>query len=90
MDDADKGRLTTKVGLSGRMFLLVPAHPDCCGQNPQSHKMVVCGICSEYYAHTHTIVLLLFWNLSGTTRVSKHQKGKKQEGKPIWIYWSKR
>ena len=30
--------------------------------------------------HTHTIVLLLFWNLSGTTRVSRYQKGKKQGG----------
>ena len=28
--------------------------------------------------HTHacTVVLLLFWNLSGTTRVSRYQKGK--------------
>jgi len=40
--------------------------------------------------HTHTTVLLLFWNLSGTTRVSRHQKGKTIKVKPIWIYWSKR
>jgi len=26
--------------------------------------------------HTHTTVLLLFWNMSGTTRVSRYQKGK--------------
>ena len=26
--------------------------------------------------HTHTTVSLLFWNMSGTTRVSSHQKGK--------------
>jgi len=28
------------------MFLLVPAHPDCSGQNPESHKMAVsaCGL----------------------------------------------
>ena len=32
-------------------------------------------------SHTHTTVLLLFWNLSGTTRVSRFQKGKQQEGK---------
>jgi len=25
--------------------------------------------------HTHTTVLLLCWNLSGTTRVSRYQKG---------------
>jgi len=31
--------------------------------------------------HTHTIVLLLFWNLSGTIRVSRYQKDKNQEGK---------
>ena len=31
--------------------------------------------------HTHTTVLLLFWNLSGTTRVSRSQKGKTRKGK---------
>jgi len=35
-------------------------------------------------------VLLLFWNLSGTTRVSRYQKGKTRKVKTIWIYWSKR
>ena len=34
-----------------------------------------------FSSHTHTIVLLLFWNLSGTTRVSRYQRGKNQEGK---------
>jgi len=33
------------------------------------------------HTHTHTIVLLLFWNLSGTIRMSRYQKGKNQEGK---------
>jgi len=34
------------------------------------------------HTHTHnTIVLLFFWNLSGTTRVSRYQKGENQEGK---------
>jgi len=29
------------------MFLLVPAHPGCPGQNPKSRKMVVCVcVCS--------------------------------------------
>jgi len=28
--------------------------------------------------------------LSGTTRVSRYQKGKTSKVKPIWIYWSKR
>ena len=39
------------------------------------------GKIPEIHAHTHTVVLLLFWNLSGTTRVSRYQKGKNREGK---------
>jgi len=31
--------------------------------------------------HTHTAVLLLCWNLSGTTWVSRYQKGKTRKGK---------
>ena len=30
------------LGMSGKMFLLVPAHLSCPGQNPESGKMVVC------------------------------------------------
>jgi len=30
---------------------------------------------------THTTVLLLFWNLSGTTQVSRYQKGKTRKVK---------
>jgi len=26
----------------GKMYLLVPAHPDCPGQSPESHRMVLC------------------------------------------------
>ena len=33
------------------------------------------------HTHTHTTVLLLFWNLSGTTRVSRYQKGKSRKVK---------
>jgi len=33
------------------------------------------------HTHTHTTVLLLFWNLSGTTRVSRYQKGKTRKVK---------
>jgi len=29
-----------------------------------------------FYPYTHTTILLLFWNMSGTTRVSRYQKGK--------------
>ena len=31
--------------------------------------------------NTHTTVLLLFWNMSGTTRVSRYQKGKTRKVK---------
>jgi len=44
--------------------------------------------CCYYYYYYHFTAL---WILSGTTRVSRHQKDK--TGKvnvPIWIYWSKR
>jgi len=36
---------------------------------------------SPAQADIHTTVLLLFWNLSGTTRVSRYQKGKTWKGK---------
>jgi len=42
------------------------------------------------HTHTHTTVLLLVWNMSGSTRVSRYQKGNPRSLKPIWIYWSKR
>jgi len=45
----DRSRWRKQIGmiddhdeLSGWMFLLVPAHPGCPGQIPQSRKMVVC------------------------------------------------
>ena len=42
MDKSDKGRMMTMIGVSGWMFLLVPAHLGCLGQNPESRKAVVC------------------------------------------------
>ena len=41
--------------------------------------MVVSALSS--YTHTHTTVLLLFWNMSGTTWVSRYQKGKTRQVK---------
>ena len=38
-------------------------------------------IFSHVTLYNNTIVLLLFWNLSGTTRVSRYQKGKTRKGK---------
>jgi len=40
-----------------------------------------CTILVCYQSHTHTTVLLLFWNMSGTTRVSRYQKGKTRKVK---------
>jgi len=42
------------------------------------------------HTHTHTIVSLLFWILSRTTRVSRYQKVKTRKVTLSWIYWSKR
>jgi len=36
---------------------------------------------SSFNHYIHAIVLLLFWNLSGTTWVSKYQKDNNQKGK---------
>jgi len=50
----------TMMGVSGWMFLLVPAHPGCPRQKPQSHKMAVCcvsGLC--HYPLIHTLTLML-------------------------------
>jgi len=33
------------------------------------------------HTHTHTTVLLLFWNMSRTTRVNRYQKGKTRKVK---------
>jgi len=35
----------------------------------------------KFTTHAHTTILLLFWNLSGTTRVSRYQKGKTRKVK---------
>jgi len=46
----------TTMSVSGWMFLLVPAHPGCPGQIPESHKTVVCVcvcvcVCVLYLKH---------------------------------------
>jgi len=42
------------------------------------HKLMVI---SSLNTHTHTTVLLVFWNMSGTTQVSRYQKGKTRKVK---------
>ena len=45
----------------------------------------VCALLSlqvyTHTQHTHTTILLLFWNMSGTTRVSRYQKGRTRQVK---------
>jgi len=48
------------IGVSGWMFLLVPAQPGCPGQNPYSRKTVVC-VCVS--------LLLLFINTTNTQQI---------------------
>jgi len=38
-------------------------------------------LATHIHTRTHAIVLQLFWILSGTTWVSRYQKGKNREGK---------
>ena len=42
------------------------------------------------HTYTHTTIVRHSWILFGTTRISRHPKGKTSKVKPIWIYWSKR
>jgi len=35
----------------------------------------------KIFTYTHTTILLLLWNMSGTTRVSRYQKGKTRKVK---------
>jgi len=45
MDEADKGLLMTTIGVSWLMFLLVPAHPGCPGQNHRAVKRLCVCVC---------------------------------------------
>jgi len=42
------------------------------------------------YTTTTTTTTTTTPGLSGTTRVSRYQKGRTRKVKPVWIYWSKR
>jgi len=62
---------------------MVPAHPGSPGHSPGGRKMVVVVVIVVVvlilvitHTHTHTAVLRPSWILSGTTRVSRYQKGK--------------
>jgi len=60
MEEADKGWLMTTIGVSGWMFVLVPAHPGCPGQNPESHKTVEC----VFRLYTRWLTAILRVNLA--------------------------
>jgi len=47
----------TMMSVSGWMFLLVPAHPGCPRQNPQSRKMVVCVSLMYWYERSWPVCL---------------------------------
>jgi len=47
----------------------------------KEHQFLQGGTIMEVAIGTHTTILLLFWNMSGTTRVSRYQKGKTRKVK---------
>ena len=72
--------------LTGRIpFLLPNKQMKCCRlwdltQNTDRNENQFLEIVN-LTINTHTIVLLLFWNMSETTRVSRYQKGKTRKSK---------
>jgi len=54
------------------------------------YQTIITHTHAHTHTQTHTTILCPSWILSGTTQVSRHQKGKTKKVKPIWIYWSKR
>jgi len=67
MEKDDKGSTLIRIGVSGWKFLLVPAYPGCPGS-----KAVKRSLYLIFCIFTHTFN----GPFSGTTRVSRFQKGK--------------
>ena len=63
-----------KLGVSGWVFLLVPAYPGRPGQKPLNS--CVCVLYSLFSGYTRLNIHPFNGPLSGTTRVSRYQKGK--------------
>ena len=68
---------------NGEMYLLVPAHPGCPGQSPESRKMVVlCCVCQYYNSfnllicgpNSHTETLTPMWEFPMFGNPSLHSK----------------
>jgi len=71
MDEAVKGRLMTTICVSTK-YLLVPTHPGCPGQNPQSRKMVVCA-CKCMHAHfVYLLIVLSLLNIANLPMLFAH------------------
>jgi len=81
-NDRQKDRCTDGEMASIKLY---PKHPI----KQTNSKMAVKTAMPTEHTHTHTTILRP-WILSGTTQVSRKQKGKNRKAKPIWIYWSKR
>jgi len=52
--------------------------PSC---RPTNSVKALKAVALSIITHTHTTILLLFWNMSGTTWVSRYQKGKTKKVK---------
>ena len=60
-------------------YLLTRVDPDIFQTSSKTVVCVCVFIVRSGYTGTHTTVLLLFWNMFGTTRVSRYQKGKTRQ-----------
>jgi len=80
--------LTPRIGVKYLTFMTNQQMLPQIASDSQKHTTLIykkSSSLSTYHrlgqTHTYTTVLLLFWNLSGTTRVSRYQKGKTRKGK---------
>jgi len=62
----------------GKMFLLVPAHPGCPGQSPESHKMVVC-VCM-------CVLVITTWHAVAHMQQHRNPREEEQEVTPQVIH----
>jgi len=81
------GYLMTAMGVSGWMFLLVPAHPGCPGQNPKSHKTVVCMYVCMYVSDTKTDVIYFTQIKCYWSKISFRILAMQYMRSVLWHYW---
>jgi len=70
-------------GMQETSFSLMHSHTDCLERSQDVFKACMQHLTKTFESVklTHTTILLLFWNLSGTTQVSRYQKGKTRKVK---------